>query len=59
MRDPDEAIEALGVVTSTLDAMRATHFVTGSLASGVHGAFRAINDIDLVVDLPVDRVEES
>ncbi len=38
-------------VVSALRAHQVAHFVTGSLASSLHGEFRATNDIDIVADM--------
>jgi hypothetical protein len=51
MRDFVEAIDALGNLASALEALRVPYFVTGSLASGIHGEFRATSDIDIVAAL--------
>jgi len=42
---------AIASVTGTLEAFRIPYFVTGSLASSMHAAFRATNDIDIVADV--------
>jgi len=44
-------------VAQALDAVGVEYHLGGSLASSIYGEPRATNDIDLVVDLPPDRVD--
>lgn len=51
--------ELLGVVDAVIGALRRhhiAHFITGSLASSVHGEFRATNDIDIVAQLHTSQL---
>ncbi|MCU0648215.1 MAG: hypothetical protein MUF00_09490 [Gemmatimonadaceae bacterium] len=56
MRDYVEAIDALGLVASALEMLQVPYFVTGALASGIHGEFRATNDVDIVAALTTTHV---
>lgn len=44
-------------VAGALESLGLAYHLGGSLASSIHGEPRATNDIDLVVDLPADRVD--
>lgn len=44
-------------VARALESVGVEYHLGGSLASSIHGEPRATNDIDLVVDLPPDRVD--
>ncbi len=49
-----DAGELLAVIEEAVAAFRRegiTYFITGSLASSVHGEFRATNDVDIVADV--------
>lgn len=46
------------LVARILDAQKLPYVVGGSLASSQYGELRATNDIDLMIDLPADRVGE-
>lgn len=48
--------EAALTLFETLDRLGLAYAAGGSLASSVHGVPRGTNDIDIVVDLPFDRV---
>ncbi|MGH7695556.1 MAG: hypothetical protein ACRENH_11275 [Gemmatimonadaceae bacterium] len=64
-----EAAELLAVIEQAVAAFRhegITYFITGSLASSVHGEFRATNDVDLVAEVTpanvgalIDRLTSS
>jgi hypothetical protein len=56
MSEYNEAIDALGTVASALETLDVPYFVTGSLASGIHGEFRATNDIDIVAGLTASHL---
>ena len=55
--EPPESLIVIDVLAERLDALGIGYFVGGSVASSLHGIFRATNDVDLVVDLPEDRVD--
>ncbi len=40
----------MAAVVGTLTANKVPYFITGALASSVHGDFRATNDVDIVAD---------
>ncbi len=40
----------------TLNLLKIPHMVGGSLASSVHGVFRATNDIDIVADMQQEHI---
>jgi hypothetical protein len=46
----DELVEVIEVVARALHVHNVPYFVTGSLASSLHGEFRATNDIDIVAE---------
>jgi hypothetical protein len=52
-RDASEAelLAALTAVTGAFTRLGVSYFITGSVASSIHGAYRATNDVDLVADL--------
>lgn len=53
-----EQSELLRYVTTTLEKLGLRYFVTGSIATIFFGEPRFTNDIDIVVDLPPDRIRE-
>jgi hypothetical protein len=53
----DDAIAVALRVAQALDAVGASYFVGGSLASSIYGEPRATNDIDFVIDIPVGKLE--
>jgi hypothetical protein len=56
--NPDSPVAAIATVVSALETMGIPWFLSGSLASSLHGVPRATNDADLVVDLPLSAVPE-
>ena len=52
----DDALRAALAVIETLRALDLDYLIGGSLASSVHGIARSTRDVDVAVDLPVDRV---
>lgn len=50
--------ELLRVVVSVLEELHLPYFITGSMATIFFGEPRFTNDVDVVVDLPGDRVAE-
>lgn len=48
--DPSELTAVVSAVVDALTANKVPYFITGSLASSVHGEFRATNDVDIVAD---------
>jgi len=50
--NPDSPAAALAGVASALDALGVPWFVSGSLASSLHGIPRSTNDVDVVAELP-------
>jgi hypothetical protein len=50
--------ELLKQVATTLDRLGLAYMLTGSLATSLQGAPRATHDIDLVVELPSNRIDE-
>lgn len=53
-----EQDDLLRRVVDVLEEMRITYMLVGSLASGVYGEPRLTNDIDVVLELPPNRVGE-
>ncbi len=54
----DENPEALRDLVGVLDAMKIPYMVGGSVALGVWASPRTTHDLDVVVDLPLTRIEE-
>lgn len=53
-----EQSELLRFVVSVLERLKLAYFVTGSTVTIFYGEPRFTNDIDIVVDLPLNAVEE-
>jgi hypothetical protein len=53
-----EQSELLRFVVSVLERLKLPYFVTGSTVTIFYGEPRFTNDIDIVVDLPLDAVDE-
>jgi hypothetical protein len=53
----EDVLSALGAVVNALNQLDISYFVTGSLASGARGEFRATNDVDIVAALSDAQVE--
>ncbi len=51
MSDVSELRGVIESVVTALQREKVTYFITGSLASSVHGEFRATNDVDIVAAL--------
>jgi len=51
MSDVAELVAVLNTLTRAFARHNITYYITGSLASSVHGEFRATNDIDIVADI--------
>jgi hypothetical protein len=54
---PPERLGALARLAQALDALGLVYVVGGSLASARWGIPRLTNDVDVVIDLPPDRLE--
>lgn len=46
------------IAATLLERLRRPYIITGSMASATHGEPRYTNDLDIVVDLPPERVRE-
>ena len=53
----DEYLAALAPLVDLLDRLGIAWYVGGSVASTVHGRFRATNDVDLIADLRAEHAE--
>ena len=51
MDERDDLVVALAPLIDVLDRLGVAWYVGGSVASTVHGHFRATNDIDVIADL--------
>ena len=51
MEEHDDLVEALIPLVDLLDRLGVAWYVGGSVASTVHGRFRATNDVDVVAEL--------
>jgi hypothetical protein len=56
--NPESPVAAIATVVGALEAMGIPWFLSGSLASSLHGVPRATNDADIVADLPLGAVAE-
>lgn len=56
--NPESPVAAIATVVGALETMGIPWFLSGSLASSLHGVPRATNDADIVVDLPIGAVSE-
>lgn len=54
---PPEPVAIMLLVFEALEALGIPYLLGGSMASAVHGVYRATADADLVADLRVDQVE--
>lgn len=52
-----ELLAVLDLVAATFARLEIVYCITGSLASGVHGTFRATNDLDLVAALETRQIQ--
>ena len=57
MDEHDEYLAALTPLVDLLDRLGIAWCVGGSVASTVHGRFRATNDVDLIADLRAEHAE--
>jgi len=51
MDEHDDLVVALTPLIDVLDRLGVTWYVGGSVASTLHGRFRATNDVDVIADL--------
>ncbi len=56
--NPESPAAALAGLAQALDAMHVPWFVSGSIASSLHGIPRSTNDVDVVADLPPQAAAE-
>jgi hypothetical protein len=56
--NPESPSAALAGLATALEAMRVRWFVSGSLASSLHGVPRSTNDVDIVAELPPEAAGE-
>ena len=54
-----EPYDFLILLTKTLDGLQIGYRVTGSMASMAYGEFRFTNDIDVVLELPLQLMTLS
>jgi hypothetical protein len=55
----DDAGPLAPIIDALIGALRRhgiQHFITGSLASSLHGEYRATKDIDIVADLSLEQL---
>ena len=58
MEGRDDLVVALSPLVDLLDRLGVVWYVGGSVASTVHGRFRATNDIDLIADVREEHAAE-
>lgn len=58
MSELDDLIAALSPVVTALRDLQIRHYIGGSVASSFHGAARSTMDVDLVCELPANRIPE-
>ena len=51
-----EGEQIIAKVTTILDRLGISYLIGGSVASGIHGVYRYTNDIDIVADIPVEKI---
>lgn len=56
MDDPAPLAPIIDALVGALRRHEVDHFMTGSLASSLHGEYRATNDIDVVADLSAEQL---
>lgn len=56
--NPESPAAAVAGVTAALDKLQVPYFLTGSIASSLHGIPRSTNDIDIVAELPPQVAKE-
>jgi hypothetical protein len=56
--NPESPAVALAGLAQALDGMQVPWFVSGSLASSLHGIPRSTNDVDVVATLPAQAADE-
>ena len=57
MDERDEYLAALTPLIDLLNRLGIAWYVGGSVASTVHGRFRATNDVDMIADLRAEHAE--
>ena len=55
MQEPEDTLQML---LQGLDRLAICYMLCGSIASSVHGIWRATNDVDIVVQLASERIDE-
>lgn len=55
---PDESVEVILDAVSRLEGLGIPYVIGGSFASSAHGEFRASADVDLLIELPAERVPD-
>ncbi len=55
---PDESQQVILDIVGRLDRLGIPYVIGGSFASATHGEYRSSADVDLLVALPLERVEE-
>jgi hypothetical protein len=53
-----EPFDLLRILAGTLERLAIDYLVTGSMATIAYGEPRLTNDLDVVIALPMERVEE-
>jgi hypothetical protein len=56
MDDTSPLLPIIDALIGALKRHQVDHFITGSLASSLHGEYRATNDIDVVADLSAEHL---
>jgi hypothetical protein len=56
MEYDEDLVCALQTVRTTFDALQIRYFISGSVASSVHGAMRSTMDVDIVADLSPEHI---
>jgi hypothetical protein len=53
-----ETLIVIDTLVNRLDALGIDYFIGGSVASSMHGIYRATNDADIIVDLTANQVDD-
>lgn len=54
--EPTDAIDVALRVARAIESVEGAYFIGGSVASSFQGEPRATNDIDIVIELPLGRI---
>ena len=59
MSPTDECVDAPAPAVAAFERVQLAHCIGGRVASSFHGAVRSTLDVDLLCELPEDRITDS